>query len=409
MHNEGFLKLADFDFDFPAELVAQTPAPERDSSRLLVHTGDGRIGHHKFSDLPLLLPKDSLLVLNDTSVLQSRLHGFLKTGARIEIFLLEPLASGDNPVWRALAKPLKKLKEGSEILLPPPGLAATGTGDSRSPVRAQIMKVEKPAAEGEVPAVHIGFSPPPGTSNFDFYRWLELVGETPLPPYIHRKPGDRAFATADRARYETIYASQRGSVAAPTAGLHFTAGLLGKLRDHGHQTVAVTLHVGGGTFLPVRQEDVTLHQMHHEKFTMSQPVLAAIEDAKRDGRPVICVGTTAFRCVESLFAKAKEGGVAPATLAGRWHATNLFVYPKTRRDKFAPAIADGIVTNFHQPKSTLFMLVSALIGLDEAHRMYRVAIEQRYRLFSYGDGSLLLFQGTSKARAVTTRAGFPSG
>lgn len=393
MHEENFLKLSDFDFDFPAELVAQTPAAERDSSRLLVHAADGAISHHQFSDLPAVLPAGSVLVLNDTSVLQSRLHGFLKTGARIEIFLLEPLpAQEPSVIWRALAKPLKKLKVGSEILFAPVGTSASVVRDPRAPVTGQILAIEEPAADGEVPAVQITFSPGRGTDGFDFHRWLEEAGETPLPPYIHRKAGDKETATTDRGRYETVYAASKGSVAAPTAGLHFTTGLLGRLRNLGHGTVPVTLHVGGGTFLPVRQEDVALHQMHHEKFLIPRESLAGIIEAKKSGRPIICVGTTAFRCVEGLFSMAAESGVDPASLAGQWHATNLFIYPRNRHDRFQPRVADGLVTNFHQPKSTLFMLVSALVGLDEAHRMYREAIDLRYRLFSYGDGSLLLFR-----------------
>lgn len=388
MHEDENLTLSDFDFEFPPELVAQSPAGERDSSRLLLRSSAGTCAHHKFSELPGLLPERSLILVNDTSVLQSRLHGFLRTGARIEIFLLEALQSEGPATWRAMAKPLKKLREGAEILFPP----LPGEGKSGRPVTGRILSIEEPTAEGEVPAIRISFAAHEGRKDFDFMAWLDQAGETPLPPYIRREQGEDSRKTGDRQRYETVYAKTRGSVAAPTAGLHFTPALIQQLKDAGHDIARVTLHVGGGTFLPVRQEDVSRHVMHAEKFMVPEETVKSILAARAARRAVICTGTTSFRSVESLFQLAAEKNTSAETLAGLWHPTRLFIYPRNRRDIYRPLVTDGLITNFHQPKSTLFMLISALTGLDQAHAMYREAIRQSYRLFSYGDASLLLLR-----------------
>ncbi len=390
MHDGKNLVLSDFDFDFPEELVAQSPIGERDSARLLLRNPEGSIAHHRFSELAHLLPSQSLIIVNDTSVLQSRLHGFLPTGARIEIFLLEAIQDDHFVTWRALAKPLKKLRVGAEIHFP---VIAGRTGNAVA-VCGTIAGIETPINNGEVPAVKISFQQfRPGDEN-DFMAWLDEVGETPLPPYIHREQGGDERTPGDRQRYETVYANARGSVAAPTAGLHFTGKLLDAIKNAGHQVARVTLHVGGGTFLPVRQDDVSRHVMHSEKFLVPKEALELIVTARASGRAVICTGTTSFRTVESLFKLAREKNIDVAELAGIWHPTELFIYPKTRLDRFRPLVADGLITNFHQPKSTLFMLISALIGLDEAHTMYKEAIRKSYRLFSYGDASLLLFDNT---------------
>ena len=397
MHAEKTLTLSDFDFEFPEELVAQSPVGERDSSRLLLRTAAGTVAHHRFSQLPELLPERSLIIVNDTSVLQSRLHGFLKTGARVEIFLLEALPDNRpdhaEVTWRALAKPLKKLRQGAEILFPP----LQAGGNNARPVTGRIIAIEPPAADGEVPAVRISFSPPAGHGPFNFMAWLDHAGETPLPPYIHREQGDDARKPGDRQRYETVYANMRGSVAAPTAGLHFTPGLLQRLQDAGHEIAKVTLHVGGGTFLPVRQEEVSRHVMHTERFLVPAKTLQMIDAARTDKRAVICTGTTSFRSVESLFRLSAEKNSSPESLADVWHPTQLYVYPRFRGDRYQSLATDGLITNFHQPKSTLFMLVSALIGLDEAQAMYREAIAKAYRLFSYGDASLLLLRDPARS------------
>lgn len=375
------LRLSDFDFDVPAELIAQQPTDRRDESRLLVRAADGGISHRIFRDLPSCLPPGTLIILNDTSVLQSRLHGFLRTGARIEIFLLEPIGS---LTWRAMAKPLKKLNEGTEVMF------TGGPGPGRVEVTGVVRRIEA-APEGEVPAIQIEFRPANPGADFDFFQWLDSHGETPLPPYIHRDASNLRDP-ADKSRYETVFAKVKGSVAAPTAGLHFTPEVLEGLRQSGCEIAAVTLHVGGGTFLPVRQEDVSGHPIHREHFMVPRSTIELIERAKAAGNPVCCVGTTSFRTVESLWRMAAEKNVSPASLADQWHGTNLFIFPKFEDDRYAPRVADAMVTNFHQPKSTLFMMISALIGLKNAKLMYEEAISRRYRLFSYGDSSLLLLK-----------------
>lgn len=378
------LKLADFDYDYPPELVAQKPADIRDESRLLVRKADGTIGHRIFKDLPRCLPEKTLLILNDTSVLQSRLHGFLPTGARVEIFLLEQVT---GLTWRAMAKPLRKLHAGTVILF------SGEKKDSSVPkghlVKGIIKKIED-APEGEVPCIEIEFTADSTFAHFDFFSWLEQIGETPLPPYIRRDDLHRRDP-GDRARYETVFAKVKGSVAAPTAGLHFTKSVLEDLSKSGIRQVPVTLHVGGGTFLPVRQEEVEKHPIHTEFFMVPAETVSAVLSAKKSGMSICCVGTTSFRALESLWKMSSDRGISPEELAGQWHETSLFIHPRTAEERFHPLVADAILTNFHQPKSTLFMLISALIGLGNAKAMYATAIQKCYRLFSYGDSTLLFF------------------
>lgn len=376
------LKLADFDYEFPPELVAQKPAEVRDESRLLVRRADGTIGHRIFKDLPRCLPEKTLLVLNDTSVLQSRLHGFLPTGARVEIFLLEQVS---GLTWRAMAKPLRKLRQGTMILFS--GEKKDTPEPNSQLVRGIVRKIEK-APDGEVPCLEIEFTGDQKSGRLDFFSWLERVGETPLPPYIPRDNLHRRDPE-DRSRYETVFAKVKGSVAAPTAGLHFTKVVLEDLAKSGIQLASVTLHVGGGTFLPVRQEEVEKHPIHKEFFMVPLETVSAVLSAKKSGATICCVGTTSFRAIESLWKMSDERGIPPEELAGQWHETSLFIHPRSIEDRFHPLVADAILTNFHQPKSTLFMLISALIGLENAKSMYASAIQKRYRLFSYGDSTLL--------------------
>ena len=376
------LKLADFDYEFPPALVAQKPAEVRDESRLLVRRADGTIGHRIFKDLPRCLPEKTLLLLNDTSVLQSRLHGFLPTGARVEIFLLEQVS---GLTWRAMAKPLRKLRQGTMILFS--GEKKDTSGTNGQLVKGIVRKIEE-AADGEVPCIEVEFTGDQKSERLDFFSWLERVGETPLPPYIRRDNLHRRDPE-DRSRYETVFAKVKGSVAAPTAGLHFTKLVLEDLAKSGIQLAPVTLHVGGGTFLPVRQEEVEKHPIHKEFFMVPLETVSAILFAKKSGVTICCVGTTSFRAIESLWKISYERGIPPEELAGQWHETSLFIHPRSVEDRFHPLVADAILTNFHQPKSTLFMLISALIGLENAKSMYASAIQQRYRLFSYGDSTLL--------------------
>lgn len=376
------LTLSDFDYDVPSELIAQSPTDVRDESRLLVRGADGTIGHRIFNELPSCLPEKTLLILNDTSVLQSRLHGFLPTGARVEIFLLEQVS---GLTWRAMAKPLRKLRPGTEILFAAEKMASTHGGDRY--VKAVVRSVEV-VAEGEVPSIEVEFTCKGQSDSFDFFSWLDQVGQTPLPPYIHRDHL-HLHDPKDRARYETVFAKVKGSVAAPTAGLHFTKNVLENLRKSGVSTASVTLHVGGGTFLPVRQEDVSQHAIHTEFFIVPLETISAITTAKKTGLNICCVGTTSFRAIESLWRLASERGVPPEELADQWHETTLFIYPHSDQERFHPMVADAILTNFHQPKSTLFMLIAALIGLENAKSLYALAIRNKYRLFSYGDSTLL--------------------
>lgn len=373
------LKLSDFDYEFPLELVAQQPVSNRDESRLLVYPANGKIEHRVFRDLPSVLPSGTLVLLNDTSVLQSRLHGFLRTGARIEIFLLEPTGPQS---WRAMAKPLKKLREGTEVLF---------GGSRHGEVSAIVRKIEV-APDGEVPSIQVEFKAPGNITGFDFFQWLDETGETPLPPYIHRENKVRRNAE-DRSRYETVFARVKGSVAAPTAGLHFTPSLIAALQKAGCDTATITLHVGGGTFLPVRQEDISGHQIHRESYMVPAATMSKILEAKREGRPICCVGTTSFRAIESFWLESVKNNQPVMEMAGEWRETALFIRPETSADRYKPHVAEFLITNFHQPKSTLLMLVSALVGFDETRRIYRDAIAERYRLFSYGDSSLLNING----------------
>lgn len=365
------LKLVDFDYAHPDDLVAQTPAADRDGARLLVRGANGDIRHGKILDLAAELPAGALLVFNDSRVFPSRLKARLPTGGQAELFLLGAAGGG---VWTALARPMKKLKSGLVLAL---GDGMTATVEER---------------DGD--AVRVRFSVADERELFD---WLDRHGIIPLPPYIKRPDPVAAPASPDRERYQTVYARERGSVAAPTAGLHFTERLLSDLKEKGIQTAFVSLHVGAGTFLPVKSEEPAAHKMHSEPFFVSSSTVRAICAARREGRPVFAVGTTSFRTLEQLGALAGSGDDEEALLAhaDKWQATELFIYPKTEDDRYHPRLVNGLVTNFHQPKSTLFMLICALIGFRNAHAVYREAVEHRYRLFSYGDACLFWLRGSA--------------
>ena len=348
------MKLSDFDFDLPDALIATRPATPRTSARLLVASGD-RITDAQVHDLGTNLRAGDLLVLNDTKVIPARLSGIRKrdsaqgqTKARIEVTLLEPAADG---TWSALIKPLKKVRIGETIEFPL-GLTATltGTGDGQGQLQFNL-------------------------SGDDFDHALAAAGAMPLPPYIAAKrPADER----DKTDYQTVFARNAGAVAAPTASLHFDQALLAQLQDMGVRLTYVTLHVGAGTFLPVKVDDVTTHKMHAEWGQVSAEAAAAIAQTKAAGGRVIPVGTTALRLIES--AARETGSVA------QWQGdTDIFIYPG-----FVFRVTDALMTNFHLPRSTLMMLVSALMGQDRIARIYEHAISQRYRFFSYGDSSLLI-------------------
>ncbi len=351
------MKLSDFDFDLPEDRIALRPARPRDSARLL-HVGRGGVlGDHSMLDLPDLLQPGDLLVLNDTRVILAALtgeRGAREQGgggpARIEVNL-HTRVSGDG--WRAFARPAKRLREGDVIVFPE-GLSAS---------------VNAKAEGGEI---SLQFN----ASYGDLDAALEAAGNPPLPPYIASK---RAPDAEDRSDYQTLFADpdKKGSVAAPTAGLHFTERLFTALAARGVETVQVTLHVGAGTFLPVKTEDVSEHRMHAEWYEIGEEAAAAINAARNQGRRVIPVGTTALRTLES--AADSEGRVRAGSAE-----TAIFITPG-----YGFRVTDALITNFHLPKSTLFMLVSALAGLDVMQAAYAHAINSGYRFFSYGDACLI--------------------
>ncbi len=352
------MKLSDFDFDLPDELIATRPATPRSAARLLVATPDQMTDGHIGDLLDLLQPGDRL-VLNDTKVIPARLSGLRhrdtaqgKMAAKVEVTLLEPKADGS---WTALLKPLKKVKIGEEVVF----------SDSLS---AELVDV----AEGQG---RLRFN----LSGDDFDAALNAAGAMPLPPYIAAK---RAADAQDKEDYQTVWARHSGAVAAPTASLHFDQALLAALQAKGVQFTYVTLHVGAGTFLPVKVEDVTSHKMHAEWGRVSAEAAAEIAATKAAGGRVIPVGTTALRLIESA---ARSGHVQP------WEGeTDIFIYPG-----FVFHAADALMTNFHLPKSTLLMLISALMGQERVREIYDHAVNSRYRFFSYGDGSLLLPHATN--------------
>ena len=347
------MKLSDFDFHLPEDLIATRPATPRSSARLLVAQGDVISDSHAF-DLPNWLQPGDRLVLNDTRVIPARLNGRRHrnsaqgpVSAAIEATLLDPQANGS---WSALIKPLKKVRIGEEIVF----------SDALS---ATLDRVEDGHA-------YLRFN----LSGDDFDAALDQAGAMPLPPYIAAKrPADEQ----DKTDYQTIWAANSGAVAAPTASLHFDAPLLRALTDRGVTFSHVTLHVGAGTFLPVKVEDVKTHKMHAEWGRVSVAAAQEIQTTKAAGGRVIPVGTTALRLIESA---ARGGTIRP------WEGeTDIFIYPGFRFQ-----VTDALVTNFHLPKSTLLMLVSALMGQERMRDVYAHAIEQKYRFFSYGDASLLI-------------------
>jgi len=347
------MNLSDFDFDLPEGLIATRPVSPRSAARLLVAQGAEFTDAHVSGLGDWLRPGDRL-ILNDTKVIPARLRGHRtrqgevgETRAKIELTLLSPAANG---TWNALVKPLKKLRVGECV-------------DFSNGLRAELLS--KTDGQGQVRFNLEGDA---------FDKALDQAGAMPLPPYIASR---RAADARDKSDYQTVFARYPGAVAAPTASLHFDAGLLAALRDLGVEFTYVTLHVGAGTFLPVKVEDVTSHKMHAEWGEVSAAAAAEIRATKASGGRIIPVGTTALRLIESA---AREGGVAP------WcGATDIFIYPGFRFQ-----VSDALMTNFHLPCSTLMMLVSALMGQDRIKQIYAHAIARDYRFFSYGDASLLI-------------------
>ncbi len=372
-HSDLLLKLNDFDYPCPQHLIAQEPIADRSASRLLVRYPDGSTKDLHVSDLTTELSPNSLLIFNESRVFPSRVLGQLGTGGSIEIFLLREICDAESPtksVWEALGRPMKKLKPNTVVHFNP-NLTAT-----------IMARYDDNAGNG---LVKLAFD----VKSNEFHDWLERFGYVPLPPYIKRVNPTQAENSPDKARYQTVYARETGSVAAPTAGLHFTSELLENLKNQGVELRFVSLHVGAGTFLPVKTENIADHVMHSELYKVGAETAAAIIAAKRDGRKVIAVGTTTFRSLESLYQIASGDPEKFTQLANHWHSTDLFLRPQSNGDTYTPWVIDGLFTNFHQPCSTLFMLISAIIGLEAAKATYATAVSREYRLFSYGDANLL--------------------
>ena len=339
------MKTSDFYYDLPQELIAQTPLQRRDDSRLMtLNRTSGIVGHHHFYELPDFLREGDCLVLNNSRVLPARLIGRRETGGVAEVLLLTERS--DN-IWECLVRPGKKLRVGAKVLF----------GDGR--LVAQIQEV-LPDGNRLVRFQYDGI----------FLEILEQLGKMPLPPYIKEE-------LQDGERYQTVYSKVLGSAAAPTAGLHFTPELLEKVQAKGVRLVYVTLHVGLGTFRPVKEAEIEAHDMHSEYCVISAEAADVINQTKKQGGRVICVGTTSCRTVESF---ASEDG----TLMPQSGWTNIFIYPGYRFK-----CLDALITNFHLPESTLIMLVSALAGREHTLAAYQEAVKERYRFFSFGDAMLI--------------------
>ena len=356
------LQTADFAYDLPPELIAQEPVEPRDASRLLVlDRATGSITHDGFRRIGAYLRPGDLLVLNDSRVRPARVWATKPNGGRLELLILRPTADGD---WDVLMKPARRAPVGTTFVLTDRAGIADGT-----PVHGEVRAK---AADGVV-TVHMDES---------LDSALARLGEMPLPPYIHRR-----LPSADAERYQTTYARITGSAAAPTAGLHFTPALLDSLRAGGVGIATVTLHVGLDTFRPVTEEDPAAHAMHAEWYTASREAATAIVATKRAGGRVIAVGTTSVRVLESVAASGEgtAGGWEAAQATGAEGWTRLFIRPG-----YTFGAVDAMVTNFHLPRSTLLMLVSAFAGREQVLAMYAEAVRERYRFFSFGDACLIL-------------------
>jgi S-adenosylmethionine:tRNA ribosyltransferase-isomerase len=385
-------RLSAYDYHLPSDRIAQNPVTPRDHSRLLVLNSPTSIAHHRFRDLPDLLKPGDLLVLNDTRVIPARLYGQKlgslgapstaddpveeprdTAGAQVEVLLLEQLVntpvtlgSPDVQRWLALVKPGKRLKPGAEIQFPDPLL-----GPGSVALRAKVLEIDE-ATGGRI----LDFYPAPGRS---FWDCLERLGQMPLPPYIQN-------SQAAAEQYQTVYSAQPGAVAAPTAGLHFTPELLERLKAMGIDQATLTLHVGVGTFRPVETERITEHQMHSEWVELRAETVEKIQATQAQGGRIIAVGTTVVRSLEGVM--AQTGQLQP--FQGK---VNLFITPG-----FQWQVVSGLITNFHLPKSSLLMLVSALVGRQRLLDLYGQAIVEEYRFYSFGDAMLIL----PEARAFTS-------
>ncbi len=339
------MKKSDFYFDLPPELIAQTPIPDRDHSRLLcLDRQTGALEHRHFYELPSLLCPGDCLVINDSRVLPARLLGRRSSGGAAELVLLRDL--GDD-CWECLCRPGKRLREGAEVLF--------GNGELKAVVEEVL-----PGGNRRIRFHYEGI----------FLEVLDRLGKMPLPPYIKKE-------LQDRERYQTVYSRELGSAAAPTAGLHFTQELMDQIRANGVEICPITLHVGLGTFRPVKEDEIENHEMHSEFCIISEETAECVNRCRQSGGRIIAVGTTSCRTLESF---ADENGMLQP--CSGW--TDIFIYPGYRF-----RCIDALITNFHLPESTLIMLVSALAGREQVLNAYRVAIENRYRFFSFGDAMFI--------------------
>ena len=343
------MRTSDFDYDLPEELIAQTPLEPRDHSKLMLVDRDvGALSHDRFFNLPKYLRQGDVLVFNDSRVISARLFGSRDdTGNKIELLLLSRLREG---VWRALVRPGRRMRENDSFII-------HDRDDNKSEMTGHVLEIEDSGSR----IVEI-------TNEF----LIEEIGNVPLPPYIHEK-------VSDSERYQTIYAKSEGSVAAPTAGLHFTEELMSNIRDKGVLTEFVTLHVGWDSFRPLKSENISDHKMHSEYWYLSNETATIINEAKRKGRRIISVGTTAARLLENVF--EKQDGY-PIREGSGW--ADIFITPG-----YEFKVLDGLITNFHLPKSTLLMLTSALAGRDLMLKAYREAVDHEYRFYSFGDAMLI--------------------
>ena len=339
------MKVSDFNYNLPEELIAQVPLEKRDESRLMVLDRDKQtIEHKKFKDIIDYLEPGDCLVRNNTKVIPARIYGKKETGAHVEFLLLNNI---EGDIWESIVRPGNKLHVGTKVIF----------GDGL--LTADILEI-MPGGTRKVEFHYKGI----------FNEILDKIGLMPLPPYIHEE-------LKDNDRYQTVYAKYEGSAAAPTAGLHFTPELLRKIQDKGVKIANVTLHVGIGTFRPVKEDEVEKHQMHSEHYYIKKEDVEKINQTKKDGKRVIAVGTTSCRVLETI---ADENGIVKETEGD----TQIFIYPGY---KFK--CLDGLITNFHLPQSTLLMLVSALAGKDYIMKAYNEAVKEKYRFFSFGDAMFI--------------------